>query len=188
MDPRSHRRQFLERGRCIGRAIASRGAGGGGAGSSTTPGRAGFQATAARGENGGGVGNVVACHGGDALRWLPHTARGREATGWPLGSGRGRKETTAGAAQPAAGGRSLMSEQAPLTVAQALRGERHENPPLPHLLITFGYCYSETELLRQRVVLSRDAFSSLPGRVSLDLRCTVCAKSRAHYSDFCDCR
>ena len=52
----------------------------------------------------------------------------------PLGL-RQRQKTTAGAARPAAGWRPLIDERAgPLNggAAQALQGERHEGPSLPH--------------------------------------------------------
>ena len=93
----------------------------GGPGSSATLGTAGSQGTAVRWGNGGGVGNVVACHGGGAPRWVPGTVRVRVAAGRPLGSGRGKRPRQERLGPPPEGERSLMSAQAPLTVAQRKR-------------------------------------------------------------------
>ena len=90
-------------------------------GSSGTLGRAGSQGTAVRWENGGGAGEVVVCHGGGAPRWTPGTIRVRVAAGRPLGFGRGSRPRQELLGPPPEGERSLMSAQAPLTVAQRKR-------------------------------------------------------------------
>ena len=90
-------------------------------GSSGALGRAGSQGTAVRWENGGGVGKVVACHGGSATRWMSGTIRVRVAAGRPLGSSKGRRPRQERLGPPPEGERSLMSAQAPLTVAQRKR-------------------------------------------------------------------
>ena len=90
-------------------------------GSSAALGRAGSQGNAARWGNGGGVGNVVVCHGGGAPRWVPGTVRVRVAAGRPLGSDRGKRPRQERLGPPPEGERSLMSAQAPLTVAHRKR-------------------------------------------------------------------
>ena len=74
-----------------------------------------------------------------APRWLPGTIRVRVAAGRPLGSGRGKRPRQERLGPPPDGERSLMSAQAPLSVAQrkhcmaqALHGVRHEGPALAH--------------------------------------------------------